>query len=236
MTPNAKTAKKRRRTARKPAAKSSLGGRGGRPASAVTKKKHAGSRQAVGRGRGKAGKRRGGSGGVTGRAVGAVGGHRKWDHSCIATVRIVEQFGAGRDSAQAKLRIPIWNPVAAARITKKNPSAATRQRRGGARLASRDCEAFAALGHPMRAAMLQLLMDGPATYRTLRGATGLAAGPLYHHIKQLRLTRLILPKQRDLYELTRGGRNLYVAAAALASLTRDSRRRPLQISEPEGTT
>jgi predicted transcriptional regulator len=73
--------------------------------------------------------------------------------------------------------------------------------------------------------ILQLLLDGPATYRALQKATGLAAGPLYHHVNQLRLAGLILPKQRDLYELTRGGRNLYMIALTLAPLTGDRRRR-----------
>ncbi len=57
--------------------------------------------------------------------------------------------------------------------------------------------------------------------------TKLKAGPLYHHINQRRLAGLMLPKERDLYELTRGGRNLIVTAMALGSLVRDARRRPV---------
>jgi len=64
-------------------------------------------------------------------------------------------------------------------------------------------------------------------YRSLQQLTKLKAGPLYHHINQLRLAGLILPKQRDLYELSRSGRNLIMTVMALGSLVRDRRRRPL---------
>lgn len=86
---------------------------------------------------------------------------------------------------------------------------------------------MAAVGHPHRGKIMLKLLDGPATYRTLQKVTRLKAGPLYHHINQLRLAGLILPKQRDLYELTRGGRNLILAAMLLGPLIRDTRRRPL---------
>jgi predicted transcriptional regulator len=86
---------------------------------------------------------------------------------------------------------------------------------------------LAAVGHEQRARILRKLLDGPATYRALQRLTKLKAGPLYHHVNQLRLNGLILPKQRDLYELTRGGRNVILAVLALGSLIRDGRRRPL---------
>lgn len=95
------------------------------------------------------------------------------------------------------------------------------------RASAATCRVFAAAGHPTRAKLLGKLIEGPATYRALQTATKLAAGPLYHHIQQLRLAGLILPKQRDLYELTRGGRNLVVVMAALEPLLRDGRRRPV---------
>ena len=95
------------------------------------------------------------------------------------------------------------------------------------RASAATCRAFAAAGHPTRVKLLAKLVEGPATYRSLQTTTKLAAGPLYHHINQLRLARLILPKQRDLYELTRGGRNLVAAMAALEPLLRDGRRRPV---------
>lgn len=91
----------------------------------------------------------------------------------------------------------------------------------------RTCQAFAAFGHTQRAKVMAKLLEGPATYRALQRVTRLKAGPLYHHINQLRLAGLILPKQRDLYELTRGGRNIILAAMAVGPLARDTRRRPL---------
>jgi len=91
-------------------------------------------------------------------------------------------------------------------------------------------EVMAALGSPHRLRILMKLLEGPGTYQTLRKATGLQAGPLYHHIGQLRLAGLVGPKQRDLYELTRGGRNLALVAMVLPQLARDDRPRP----QPEG--
>ena len=91
----------------------------------------------------------------------------------------------------------------------------------------RASEAFAALGHPQRLRILVKLLGSPGTYQTLMTLTKLGAGPLYHHINQLRMAGLILPKQRDLYELTRGGRNVILTALALEPLMRDKRRRPL---------
>ena len=87
--------------------------------------------------------------------------------------------------------------------------------------------AFGALGHVQRTKILAKLLEGPATYRAVQRVTKLKAGPLYHHINQLRLAGLILPKQRDLYELTRGGRNLILAAMVIGPLIRDKRRRPV---------
>jgi len=95
--------------------------------------------------------------------------------------------------------------------------------RAGATIA----DTFASLGHPVRIKVLTKLIEGPATYRSLQRLTKAKPGPLYHHLNQLRLSGLMLPKQRDLYELTRGGRNLIVGALALARLVRDSRRRPV---------
>jgi len=81
-----------------------------------------------------------------------------------------------------------------------------------------------ALAHAARVTIMLKLLEGPATYRSLQKTTSLKAGPLYHHINQLRLCGLILPKQRDLYELTRGGQGLILAGMAVAGLARDRRR------------
>ena len=89
--------------------------------------------------------------------------------------------------------------------------------------------AMAAAGHEVRAKLMLKLLDGPAIYRALKRVTKLEAGPLYHHINQLRLAGLILPKQRDLYELTRGGRNLILAMMVLDRAVHDRRRRPIHV-------
>lgn len=85
-------------------------------------------------------------------------------------------------------------------------------------------ELFAALGHPVRLVMLRELMNETATYAQLRDATGQKAGPMYHHIKQLRLAGLIRPKQRDVYSITRAGRCLLLAGLAAATLAYGRRR------------
>ena len=95
------------------------------------------------------------------------------------------------------------------------------------RLNKQVCVAMAAAGHEVRARLMLKLLDGPATYRALKRVTKLEAGPLYHHVNQLRLAGLILPKQRDLYELTRGGRNLILAMMVLDRAVHDRRRRPI---------
>jgi hypothetical protein len=104
-----------------------------------------------------------------------------------------------------------------------------KSRKGGTstKTLERVCHAMGALGHPSRMRMMVKMLEGPATYRTLQKVTKLKAGPLYHHVTQLRLAGLILPKQRDLYELTRGGRNLMLVAMAAGPLIRDRRRRPV---------
>ncbi|MCH7719364.1 MAG: winged helix-turn-helix transcriptional regulator [Planctomycetes bacterium] len=86
--------------------------------------------------------------------------------------------------------------------------------------------ALAAMGHPVRIKILTMLLDGPGVYRSLQKVTGLKPGPLYHHVNQLRLAGLIGPKQRDLYELTRAGRNLLMVTLALEPLLKDRRLRP----------
>jgi len=81
--------------------------------------------------------------------------------------------------------------------------------------------------------ILTALLYGPATYRTLQKASKLKAGPFYHHINQLRLAGFLGPKTRDLYVLTRAGRNALLVALSLAPLLKDRRIRPLPEAEGE---
>ena len=136
---------------------------------------------------------------------------------CGAVVAVAEQAGKQWEIVKGGVQINTAIGGGGGR-----PSA--RQNSSGLARAS---EAFAALGHPQRLRILVKLLDAPGTYQSLMKLTKLGAGPLYHHINQLRMAGLILPKQRDLYELTRGGRNVILTAMALEPLMRDKRRRPL---------
>jgi len=134
---------------------------------------------------------------------------------CAASVSVTERNGGVADHAEQACAF-------------RFPGTGSGGGRGkGPRIAPHVCAAMAALGHAVRARLLVTLLEGPATYQTLRRAAKAEAGPLYHHIAQLRLAGLILPKQRDLYELTRAGRNLVLVAAALDPMVKDRRRRPV---------
>ncbi len=76
------------------------------------------------------------------------------------------------------------------------------------------------LANPHRLAILHSLLEGPANYQHLLSATRLKAGPLYHHISELRLAGLIGPKARDAYELTELGNRLTVLSVLLPKLAR----------------
>lgn len=77
---------------------------------------------------------------------------------------------------------------------------------------------LAALAHPQRLAILTKLLAGEATHKLLSNATGLKAGPLYHHLRELRAAGLLGPKVRDVYVLTPKGRRAILAAMALERL------------------
>lgn len=137
---------------------------------------------------------------------------------CGAVV-LVAECAEGRCDVTQRIEIVAAGP--------RRPGSAARPRVRLARAAGAASPALAAAGHAQRLAILALLVEGPATYRALQRLTKLKAGPLYHHVHQLRMAGLILPKQRDLYELTRGGRNLMMVVVAVAPLVRDARRRPV---------
>jgi DNA-binding transcriptional ArsR family regulator len=77
---------------------------------------------------------------------------------------------------------------------------------------------LAAAAHPMRLRIVYLLLEGPATHRHLSKATDLKAGPLYHHVRELRQAGLLGPKSRDLYTLTKTGHRLALALAVVQKL------------------
>lgn len=79
---------------------------------------------------------------------------------------------------------------------------------------------LAALAHPQRVRILLTLLDGEATHKKLARTTKLKAGPLYHHLRELRMAGLIGPKTRDLYTLTPAGGRAILAGLAMERLCR----------------
>ena len=147
------------------------------------------------------------------------------NEGCRADVRISERTSRERDDVAGKCEIVTaigGNGRGVGRVHGVSKAAMKL-----ARWKHGVCRALGAAGHVQRGAILLKLLEGPATYRALQRVTKLKAGPLYHHVNQLRLAGLLLPKQRDLYELTRGGRNLILSVSALGKLINDRRRRPV---------
>lgn len=133
-----------------------------------------------------------------------------------AEVTLVERSGGSTERGFQTLTIPI------PKTAKTGGGAVLRKAAAGL---IRAVPALAAASHEYRVKLMMKLLEGPATYKAMQQVTKLTPGPLYHHINQLRLAGLILPKQRDAYELTRGGRNLILGLLVLAPLTHDKRRR-----------
>ncbi len=204
-------------------------GRGGTKRDAKdTERGRSGGRKPAGRGRVAGGKaKRAGRSSTEENWAKRAGGAllpRSKREACGAMVVVAEGVGGDADIAGRACRIDLASDGNGVR--RGGEKGASNVRRA-VRLSAGTWRMLAAVGHEQRGRLLTKLVEGPATYRTLQLATKLKPGPLYHHINQLRLAGLILPKQRDLYELTRGGRNLILAVMAMAPLIRDSRRRPL---------
>lgn len=104
-------------------------------------------------------------------------------------------------------------------------SARTVKRWGNPRTMRRWAQVCECMSSTHRIRILVKLFEGPATYQSLCKTTELKAGPLYHHIGVLRTAGMVGPKLRDMYELTRGGRNLVLAALPLSKMVSDRRRR-----------
>jgi DNA-binding HxlR family transcriptional regulator len=101
-------------------------------------------------------------------------------------------------------------------LERRREALAGRLRRGVR--VERTARMLGVLGSRHRLRILGALAGGGATYRGLVKTTGLAAGPLYHHVNQLRLAGLVRPKERDLYEITPKGTRCLLMAAALGSM------------------
>lgn len=144
---------------------------------------------------------------------------------CSAALVIVERAGRRLDRVSSSLELSAVGTGEAAKFPRRR-NGGRRVSNHGVEVPARVCPAMFALGHVQRMKIVRKLLDGPTTYQAVKRLTKLKPGPLYHHVNQLRLAGLILPRQRDLYELTRAGRNMVLGMMVLAPLTNDSRRRP----------
>ena len=144
---------------------------------------------------------------------------------CSAVLVVAERVGRHLDRVTNSLELFTLGTDGAGKVPRGRKGGRRRSKQG-VEIPPRVCEAMFALGHVQRMRVIRKLLDGPATYQALKRITKLKPGPLYHHVNQLRLAGLILPKQRDLYELTRAGRNLVLGMMVLAPLARDLRHRP----------
>lgn len=77
---------------------------------------------------------------------------------------------------------------------------------------------LAAIAHPQRLTILFRLLACEARHQSLARVTGLKAGPLYYHLRELRAAGLIGPKVRDLYVLTPMGTEVVLVAVAFGRL------------------
>jgi hypothetical protein len=151
-----------------------------------------------------------------------------WEHGTEigALVAVRESTGSDLDDSVNAFRV---GGTQRAKRRGRGATGGGALRKGGLRIPPATWRALAAVGHVQRGRIMTKLLEGPATYQALQKVTKLKAGPLYHHVNQLRLAGLMLPKERDLYELTKGGRNLILAVIAVGGLIRDKRRRPVPV-------
>jgi len=77
---------------------------------------------------------------------------------------------------------------------------------------------LSAFGHPQRVAIAKAIYAGAHRYADLRERVNLKAGPMYHHLRELRLAGVLADGPRDVYELTERGRDAVIVLCSLASL------------------
>ncbi|MBN1344789.1 MAG: winged helix-turn-helix transcriptional regulator [Phycisphaerae bacterium] len=75
-----------------------------------------------------------------------------------------------------------------------------------------------AFAHPQRVAIIKAIFTGAGTYADLRERVGLKAGPMYHHLRELKLAGVLADGPRDVYRLTRQGKDALILACSLATL------------------
>ena len=76
---------------------------------------------------------------------------------------------------------------------------------------------LAGLAHPDRVRVARAVMTGKNTHRLLSEAVGLRTGPLYHHIRALERSGLLVIVGRNRYDLTQVGRTVLLVTTVLAT-------------------
>ena len=80
------------------------------------------------------------------------------------------------------------------------------------------------LAHVQRLEILVAIRRGARRHQDLKAAVGLAAGPLYHHLRDLERSGLVACLARNNYTLTDVGHSSLLLAAGLEALSGDARR------------
>ena len=157
------------------------------------------------------------------RSTAKTGGGVKRPARPLGKVTIAVEFFDGLDADSAKIELA--GRCQRAKSAPNPPSEGLiRQREQVVRQLSRGLKPdvvarnMAALSHPQRLRILLKLLAGEATHQLLRKTTDLKAGPLYHHLRELREVGFIGPKTRDLYVVTRAGRRAILGTLAMGRL------------------
>lgn len=83
---------------------------------------------------------------------------------------------------------------------------------------------LAAFGQRRRLRISRAILSGANTHRELARVSGLAPGPLYHHIKTLERGGLLVVVERNRYDLTSFGRDLLLVTTILVG---SAKRKPV---------
>lgn len=160
--------------------------------------------------------------------------------STITATRIKPKTGASRNSLFAGLKSKGKKGGMAAAVgvlIQNDGKKQTRQCRlshfNGGPLAADACGAFfkksknqevaalfSALANPHRVAICKSLLSGAKGHTELRAICHLNAGPLYHHLRELRLAGYLGSPERDRYALSPRGRDMLLIALCVGAMMR----------------
>lgn len=116
---------------------------------------------------------------------------------------------------------PADGPPGRIRLSVRLDGTDWRQDTGAAALLAADWPAraarLAALGHPVRLAILRAALDGPVQVAELIAASGAGSpGQFYHHLRELTAAGWLKPLRRGSYGVPPGRAGALLAAVALA--------------------